>query len=261
MDESLKDTIKKALWMFMLLMLILSVFVIFQIFTGSKSSANYDTITVDAEAEIFAVPDIAEISFTVRSEDKEIAKAQSDVEARVKPALEALEKLGIDKKDIKTTSYNVNPRYEYGKLICEQYRCDDGQRALVGYEANQSVSLKIRNLDNVSKVLATLGENRVTDFYGPNFQIEDEEALKAQVREDAIAKAKEKGKVLAKNLDVRIVGIENFQENAYGGIYYAKDAMEMNTAVMNESAPAFEPSLPQGENKIQTSVTITYRVK
>ncbi|MEZ4113984.1 MAG: SIMPL domain-containing protein [Candidatus Paceibacterota bacterium] len=167
----------------------------------------------------------------------------------------------MKKKDIKTTYYNANPRYEYGKAICAQYRCDDGQRALVGYEANQSINVVVRDLGNVGKVISSLGSAEVSNIYGPNFRIENEDDFKADVREKAIEKAKEKAKVLAKNLDVRIVGIENFSENASGGIYYAKGAMAMDAAVMNESAPSFEPTLPTGENKIQTSVTITYRVK
>ncbi len=259
MEKSLQDGIKRTLAALTAVLILLAIFIVVQILSNGKVRGEYDTITVDAEAEVFAAPDIAEISFTARAEDKEISLAQTKIESSIKPTLEALKNLGIDEKDIKTNSYSVNPRYEYGKVICMQYRCDDGERALVGYEASQSVNLKIRDLENVSKVLAVLGENKVTDFYGPNFMIEDEDALKAEVREKAIEKAKEKAKVLAKNLEVRIVGIENFSEGGNGGIYYAKNAM-MDMAV-NESAPAFEPTLPQGENKIQTSVTITYRIK
>jgi uncharacterized protein YggE len=105
-----------------------------------------------------------------------------------------------------------------------------------------------------------LGGVGVSNIYGPNFRVENEDDLKAKVREEAIAKAKEKAKVLAKNLDVRIVGIENFSEGYNGGMYYAKAEMGMaEDSVM--SAPVANITLPTGENKIETTVTITYRVK
>lgn len=260
MEKTLQDSIKNALGVLTIVLLLLSVFIIVQIFTGFKKQGDFDTITVDASAETFATPDIAEISFSVIKENKELAAAQESVEAVIQTTLASLKDIGIEDKDIKTTYYNANPRYEYGRAICLQYRCDDGERALVGYEANQSISVTIRNLDNVGKVISALGSTEVSNIYGPNFRVENEDDLKAKVREEAIAKAKEKAKVLAKNLGVRIVGIENFSEGYGGGIYYARTEMAM-VQDGGMSAPDMKATLPTGENKVQTSVTITYRVK
>ncbi len=261
MEKSLQDNLKRLLSVGTAVLLLLAVYIAIQIFTGSKTQRDFNTITVDASAETFASPDIAEISFSVIKEDKELTVAQENVDNIVKATISSLKDIGIEEKDIKTSYYNANPRYEYGKAICAQYRCDDGERALVGYEANQSINVTIRDLENVGKVISALGSVEVSNIYGPNFRIENEDSLKEKVREEAIAKAKEKAKVLAKNLDVRIVGIENFSENARGGIYYTKSMMAMDSAVMNESGPSFEATLPTGENKVETSVTITYRVK
>jgi len=261
MEKTLQDSIKNALGVVTIMLLLLSVYIIVQIFTGVKKQGDSDTITVDASAETFATPDIAEISFSVIKQDKELSVAQANVDSIVKATLSSLKALGIEDKDIKTSYYNANPRYEYGKAICMQYKCDDGERALVGYEANQSISVNIRNLDNVGKVIASLGSLEVSNMYGPSFRVENEDALKAKVREEAIIKAKEKAKILAKNLDVRIIGIENFSEGYGGGIYYAKTGMSMAEDSINQSAPAFNPTIPTGENKVETTVTITYRVR
>lgn len=262
MEKTLQDSIKNALGVVTIVLLLLSVYIIVQIFTGVKKQGDFDTITVDASAETFATPDIAEISFSVIKEDKDLTVAQTGVDTVVKATLLSLKNIGIEDKDIKTTYYNANPRYEYGKVICLQYRCDDGERALVGYEANQSITVTIRDLDNVGKVISSLGSADVSNIYGPNFRVENEDDLKAKVREEAIAKAKAKAKVLAKSLDVRIVGIENFSEGYGGGIYYAKAEMGMAEDASNQAgAPAFNPTLPTGENKVETTVTITYRVR
>lgn len=260
MNQDLQKDIKIGIWALVIFFAVVSAFYIIQILGGAGVDKNYDTITVDASAEVFTSPDIAEISFSIRSENKELAVAQKDVEVLVNPSLSALKALGVEDKDIKTTYYSANPKYQYGKAICLQYRCDDGERALVGYEVTQSMSVTIRDLNNVGKVLGALAESKVSDMYGPNFRVENEDDLKADVREEAIKKAKEKAKVLAKSLDVKIVGIENFSEGYGGGIYYAKAEMGM-AEDQAMSAPAVNPTLPQGENKIETTVTITYRVK
>lgn len=261
MEKTLQESLKNALGVLTIVLLLLSLYIVVQIVTDIKQKRDFDTITVDASAEVFATPDIAEISFSVIKEDKELVNAQEAVDVIVKNTINSLKGLGIEEKDIKTSYYNANPRYEYGKAICLQYRCDDGQRALVGYEANQSISVTIRNLDNVGKVISSLGSADVSNIYGPNFRIEDEETLKAEVREEAIVKAKEKAKALAKNLGVRIAGIENFSEGYGGNMYYAKAEMAMAGDAMNQSAPSFNATLPMGENKVETTVTITYRVK
>lgn len=260
MNQDLQKRLTDFLGVFTLFLMVMSVFLLVQIFKGGIKNTNYDTLTVDASAEIFASPDIAEISFSVIREDKELTIAQENVETVVKSTIESLKAIGIEEKDIKTTYYNANPRYEYGRVICLQYRCDDGERALVGYEANQSINVTIRNLDNVGKVISSLGSKQVSNIFGPNFRVENEDDLKAEVREEAIAKAKEKGKTLAKSLGVKIVGIENFSEGHGGGIYYAKTEMAM-AQDGGIPTPDFVATVPTGENKIQTNVTITYRVR
>lgn len=261
MDKDLSQKIKMGIWSLTIFFVIMSAFFIVQILNG-EGGKNYDTITVDADAEVFASPDIAEISFTIRKEDPELSVAQEEVDEIVNSALELVYEIGIDEKDVKTAYYNANPRYDYNRAICNEFGCGDEERVLTGYEVSQSINIKVRDLDNVGKILASLGDAKVTDIYGPNFRIEDEDELKTQVRDEAIQKAKDKAKDLAKSLGVRIVGIENFSENGYGGIYYAK-TMAFDSAVAegyNEET-SFEPNLPQGENKIQSNVTITYRVK
>jgi len=257
MDDSLKIYIRRALLSLTLLTFILCVFLIVKILNENKEDGPYDTITVDATAEAFASPDIAEISFSARSEDKELSNAQADIEQKISLALQSIKDLGILEKDIKTTYYSAYPRYEYGKAICQIYRCDSGERALIGYEATQSINVIIRDLDNVSKVIALLGSSQVTDIYGPNFRIENEDDLKNQTRKEAIEKANLKAKDLAKSLGVKIIGVESFSEGG-GGLY---ERGVMMNVVEDKSAPTISPTIPQGENKIISTVYITFKVR
>lgn len=230
---------------------------------SSSGNVNANVITVSGHGEVQAVPDIANISFSIRQEAKTVKEAQEKVATIEKSALDFLKTNNIEEKDIKTENASFYPKYEYkydAKLVpCNEYGCPPsrGTNVIVGYEASETISVKVRNTDDVGKIMQGLGELAVSDLNGPNFTIDDEEALQIEARKKAIENAKEKAKILAKDLGVSLRGVVSFSES--DGYYpypmmYAKDAME--TSVGN--APA---TIPKGENTISSDVTITYEIR
>ncbi len=263
MDQTLQKTIKGAvgaLTLFIMLGAVLAVLRIAEHFNVTHADET-NTITVTGDAEVFAKPDIATISFSARAENADLVKAQEEAEKQISAAIEAVKAAGVDEKDIQTTYYNASPRYEWNQK-CGQYGCDSGDRVLVGYEVNESVSIKVRDLTKASAIIGVVGAAKVSDIQGPNFDIEDREGLIADAREEAIKEAKEKAKTLANELGVNLGKIVSFNDggNGYPMPMYAKAEMDM---VANESSAgrSVAPTLAEGQNRIYSSVSITYRVK
>lgn len=226
----------------------------------TEISAN--VITLSGHGEVQAAPDIANISFSIHKEKKTVKEAQGEVAVIEKKTLDFLKENKVDEKDIKTTNASFYPKYEYkyDRVICEQYNCppSNGKSVIVGYEASESIAVKIRNIDNVGKIMQGLGEFAVSDLSGPNFAIDKEDALKAEARKKAIDNAKEKAKVLAKDLSVSLGKITNFSESGnYPAPMYAYSALE-SSSMSAKSAPAV---IPKGENTISSDVNITYEIK
>jgi hypothetical protein len=165
--------------------------------------------------------------------------------------------LGVPERDLKTTSFNIYPRYEYMKIQPEIYPYPPGKRVLVGYEISQRLQVKIRDLTKVGKIIeeaTAAGANEVGDL---QFTIDKEDELKAQARKEAIDKAKAKAKELAKQLDIKLVRISNFSESGSSPIFYrAENAMGTGGGL----GPAPIPQIETGENKISVTVTITYDI-
>ncbi len=235
---------------------------------GMMGSSEANTITLSGHGEVTAVPDIANVYFTIRKEAKTVKEAQAGVAVIEKKVLDFLKTKGIDKKDIKTENVSFYPKYEYqtSNQICPMTEdmsntryCPPGKQVLLGYTASESITVKIRNTDDAGAIMQGLGTTGVSDLSGPNFTIDNEDGLKAQARKKAIDDAREKAKVLAKDLGVRLGRIANFSEGGgYGGpIYYAKEAM-MDGATVSSAAPA---EIPKGENIISSDVTITYEIR
>ncbi|MDQ1282060.1 MAG: uncharacterized protein QG630_411, partial [Patescibacteria group bacterium] len=227
------------------------------------NSINPHTIVVMGTGEINAVPDISVVSFTVRSSDTngDTQKLQADLSSVTANLFPKLKALGIDEKDIETTNYSVNPKYgsqdcssKVQTMIYPPRPCNTS--VVVGYEASESVNVKIRDTQNVGKVLAAIAEAKITEVNGPNFQIDNPEKLKADARAKAIADAKDKAKVLAKSLGVRLDKIISFSDND-GGYYpmmYKASAMDVG----GEASSA--PNIAAGEQKITSNVSITFEI-
>ncbi|NCN52774.1 SIMPL domain-containing protein [Candidatus Parcubacteria bacterium] len=216
-------------------------------------------ISVTGDGEIKAISDIATFSFGVSAEGADAATAQSTSAEKTNAILDYLKAQGVEDKDIKTSSYNLNPRYEWGNGACPvgSY-CPQGERTLVGYEVSQTVTVKVRKTDTTGDLISGVTDKGATNVSGVDFTIDDEDVLKAQAREEAITDAREKAEKLAKNLNVRIVRMTGFWENegpypyAYGG----------DTKMMSMSEGALvAPQLPVGENTVTSSVNISYEVR
>lgn len=232
-----------------------------------KDVAPQATIVVSGEGEQFAKPDIATLSYTVRDTKKIVADAQKAVTTKTDSVFAALKALGIADKDVKTISYNINPHYEWNQgVYCPvsmspegvAYPCPPGRQVLTGYEVSQSVEVKVRAIDTTGAVLGKLGDLGVTEVGTVSFSIEDEDAVKAKARDEAITKAKDQAQILADQLGVSLARIVSFSESGGGFMPYYMKADSVGTGM---ATPSAAPSVPTGENRIVSNVTITYEIR
>jgi hypothetical protein len=227
---------------------------------GRYENKPENTITFSGHGEVTAVPDIANIYFNISKEAKTVKEAQALVAQIEKSSLDVLKANNILEKDIKTANASFYPKYEYKEntIRCITYPCpSNGKQIIVGYTALESITVKVRNTDDVGKIIQELGTTGVSDLSGPNFSIDNEDGLKAEARKKAIDDAKEKAKVLARDLGVRLGKITSFSESGNYPVPMMYKTMAADS-VSIESAPA---SLPKGENTISSDVSITYEIK
>jgi hypothetical protein len=218
-----------------------------------------NTISVSGKGEVVAIPDIAKFSFSVIESAKTVPEAQKLATEKANKAVDAIKEKGVAEKDIKTTDFNVNPKYEYQRVACTEYYCPPGKQVLLGYEVTISYSIKVRKTDTAGEVLSSIGSLGVSNISGLNFTVDDQDKIVAEARGKAIADAKAKADVLADDLGVRIVRVVNFSEN--GGGYpvpmYARAEVSMaGSGKVDDSL-----QLPTGENTVTSNVSITYEIR
>ncbi len=209
------------------------------------------TITVSGEGKVTVAPDIGELSFGVTTGVQATAKAATDKLSRdMNAIIAAVKALGIEEKDIKTESFYLNPTYDW----------TDGRQRLRGYEATQSLRVKVRDLDKVGDVLTAATNAGANQAGGVTFTLDDPESKKDDAREKAINDAKEKAQKLADQLGENLGEVLNFQESGNG--WYPPVYMEKREAyAMDGAANQAAVPLPSGEQDITVTVTITYELE
>ena len=216
--------------------------------TSTASAEEAPTLTMNGIGVARIAPDVAEITLGVVTEAKDAAKAHADNAAQATRVQNAVKALGIAERDIQTTRYDFSPVYDVK---------DNGRSVTTGYTVTNSVVVKVRNLDNVGKVIdAALasGANRVDSL---EFSASDPSAAKNAALADAARDARNKADAVAKALGVRIVRILNVYADAQP---YNTPRNFMPMMMAKEAYDAGTP-ISAGELSVEASVNVTYVIE
>lgn len=224
------------------------------------------TIMVSGKGEAYAIPDIASFSFSVTEVGESVESAQGLLDEKITEALLAIKENDVEEKDIKTTGYNVYPKYQWNQKPCPlgvitkdlSYPCNYGKNEMVGYEVSQGITVKVRDVKKVGDLVSQIGKINVSNISGVEFTVDNREEFVAKARAEAIAEAKLKAKELAKQLGVKLGKMMYYNESgAYPYYGEGKGGGDM----MVSSVTPTRAELPQGETKITSEVSITYEIK
>jgi uncharacterized protein YggE len=147
------------------------------------------SVTVSATGQVAVAPDMARISTGIVSEAETAREALQRNSAAMKKVVDGIKANGIDAKDIQTSNFNVEPRYEQAR--------DGRPPHIAGYRATNQVRFAVRDLSRVGELLdlvITLGANQAG---GVSFQVSNAETLKDEARRQAMANALRRARLLA----------------------------------------------------------------
>lgn len=207
-----------------------------------------EPMMVSETGKVVVVPDIAKVTVGIEEQGQTLKLAQDTLNRKSKALTDALKKLGIDEKDIKTINYNVYPEYDYN---FSPYK-------IAGYRISTSYEVKITDFDMVNEAL-TVATSAGANVVG-NISFEVNEKTKAEytqkAREEAVKLAKAKAEGLAKaaglNLGKIINVTESFGYDSPRPIMYSKEL----SPGTGDSAQVANVTL--GETEISVTVTLSY---
>lgn len=267
------DKLQKTIiyWSLAGLVIILAVFLLVGISQKLNTATTTNTVSFSGQGKIFAKPDIATIEFGILTEATTSKEAQDANSKKSQKVTDFLKKQNVDEKDIKTTYYNIYPKYSsyqppimYDQSQVQAYPAQGNailppvpiEPKIIGYSVNQGFYAKVRDFDKLSGIVDGLVANGVNNVNNLGFSIEDPEKVRSEARTLAIADAKKKADELKGKIGIKLGKIVNFSEGfgGYLGPYYMKGEKGGGGDITG-------PSLPPGENEITVNVTLTYQIK
>ena len=171
----------------------------------SAMSADGTLLSVSAQAEASRVPDVASLSTGVVSQAADANAALRANAEQMTKVMGAIKAAGIAEKDIQTSGINVNPQYKYA---------DNQPPTITGYEASNTVSIKVRDIGKLGKVLDALVASGANQVNGPSFEIDEPEVVYDEARRGALDKAQQRAAMYAKSLGMKVKRIVSISEGA-----------------------------------------------
>lgn len=163
-------------------------------------------ISVGGSGVVEGTPDQATVRLGVVTRAKKADEAEAENASAAASIHRALAVMGIERRDIRTLGYSFRPEYSEEK---------SGQMRLSGYVVSNVIVVTVRDTARVGNVIDTALKNGANSVDSLDFSISDTMALRQDALRVAIRDAREKADVIAKELGVRIVGIQNVSENTH----------------------------------------------
>lgn len=205
------------------------------------------TLTVVAEGREARAPDIAEVSGGVVTAAPTAEAAMRDNAAKMAAVVAAVRGAGIAERDIQTRGIDLAPQYRY---------VENQPPLLTGYQASNSVALRLRRLADAGRLLDTLVRVGANQISGPVFRVENSDAVLDAARVAAMATARARGQLYAGAAALKIRRIMSIVESAN----YSPDPRPMATMVRMDKAEASTPVVP-GEVALSVSVTVVFELE
>ena len=201
-------------------------------------------LSVSASADARRAPDVATISAGVVTQAADANSAMRANAAQMQKVMAAIREAGIADKDIQTSGVNLNPNYKYA---------ENQAPTITGYQASNTVNLKVRDLARLGKVLDALVASGANQVNGPSFEIDQPDAVQDEARRAALAKAQARAGMYAKSLGLQVRRIVSISE---GGGFQPPMPMVRMAAMAKDAGTEVSP----GENTVSANIDVVFEL-
>lgn len=204
------------------------------------------TISFSGEGKVKAVPDTARFEAGLVTEGKDSITVQNENSEKINKVIKYLKGRGIAGTDIKTSQYNLSPKYDYVK----------GKTILSGYILNQSLTVTVRDIDKVGEFLDGAVSNGANQINSVSMFVDKPEELKTKAREAAVEAARTKAAFTASTAGFKLGRLIGFSESTGEEPRIFYEALGKGGGAA-PSSPQIEP----GSQEIAITVNLTYQLR
>ena len=203
------------------------------------------TITLMGRGSIEQPPDVAMINLGVQVEAKTAAEAMAQQATNMNGVFAAVKAAGIADRDMLTGDMSLNPAYEYP---------NNARPHLTGYQASNSITIKVRKLDTLGKTLDAVVKGGGNTINGISFSVDQPDKFQNEARVEAIKDAAAKAELYAKAVGYKVKRIVTISEQEF----YPQPPMPVMMR-MQDMAAASTP-IAAGEVSLVQTVNVVFEL-
>ena len=223
----------------------LQIILILLVSTIATSQNSFQpTVDVAGEGIVRVVPDEVTINVQVENKGENPKELKKENDRIVNDVLVFIKSLKIKESDTKTQYIRLNKNFDY-------------QSKTYHYVANQSISVKLKDLSKYESLMNGLLESGINRIDGISFSVSNKEELQSEARIKAVQDAKKKAMEYAGVLDQSIgkaISISEFSNNIVPNPMNRKISMAMSS----DSAGANQQTISLGEIEIRSNVNVSF---
>ena len=228
---------------------------------------NSAVLSLSAEGESRRVPDVAMFSAGVVTQAETAAVALQSNSRQMEAVVAALKRAGIADRDIQTSAISLNPRYSNperdaqirARQLGQPYvPPEDTSPRIVGYDARNTVQVRVRDLGAMGRVIDTLARVGANEINGPNFTLDEQDAALDEARAEAIAKGRARAELYARAAGMRVARILSISEG--GGYYPVRQIMVTGSRAAPSAPPPPPAPVEPGELSLGVNVSMQFEL-
>lgn len=216
--------------------------------THPNSIQPETTLSISAEGSVNREPDIAFLNAGVQTQGETAQAAMSANSAAMNGVFDALAAADIDRSDMQTSNFSLQPQYDYSN------RQSGEPPRLTGYQASNQLTVRVRDLDNLGETMDALVSAGGNTFSGLNFALEDDRAAKNAARDIAMKEAIARAELYAAASGYEVARVVTISES--GGFSPQPMAMMAEARSMDRSTP-----IASGEVGYSVTVNVTFELR
>ncbi len=203
-------------------------------------------LQLQVEGQSQRAPDVATIDAGVVTRDADANAAMRANATRMQAVLAALKHAGVAERDLQTASISLQPQYVY----------DNNQPPkITGYEARNSVIVRLRDMARLGDVLDALVRQGANQITGPALSVDKPEAALDEARRAAIRQARERAELYAQAAGLKVRRIVSIAETAAN----SRPPRPMPMRYAGIAAPEATP-VASGENTLSVDLDVRFEL-
>lgn len=214
------------------------------------------TISVTSTETVKVVPDMAEITYGITTENEDAAACQQDNTEQLNRLLEYLKGEGFEDSSIRTSGFSLDTNYDWS----------GSTRRIIGYEMRTQVTVTNVPMDQVGAMLTKGVESGANEIDSVSYFASSYDEAYSEALTKAVETAKTKAETLAAaggRTIFQVSNINEYTDSQYGRYVNSNIYRSKTSGASGETmaAASMDMGVMPGEMEVTATVSVEFEIR